>query len=100
MMGQTLLFSTPRLPIDYSKAVPFEQFWQRYPRKVGKRAAELAFARAMRRTTFDHIMAALRNYPWPPDPQYIPYPTTWLNQGRYDDEAPEHIDHVARILGI
>lgn len=98
-MGQTLSVVQSR-SIDYSRAVPFEQFWQAYPRKVGKRAAELAFARALRRTTFEHIMDALRHAQWSSDPQYIPHPTTWLNQGRYDDEPPEQIDHVARILGL
>jgi hypothetical protein len=33
-------------------------------------------------------MAGLRAARWPEDRQFIPHPATWLNQGRWDDEAP------------
>jgi uncharacterized protein YdaU (DUF1376 family) len=69
----------------------FQDFWSAYPRKAGKAAAERAWAKAMRVTTAEAIGAALRAAKWPDDPQYIPHPATWLNQGRWDDEAPRLI---------
>jgi len=83
----------------------FEGFWAAYPRKIGKAAARRAWDKAMRVTTPDVIGAALRAAEWPEDPQYIPHPATWLNQGRWDDqpapvilkERPE--DELARLWG-
>lgn len=83
----------------------FEDFWAAYPRRVGKAAARRSWEKAMKVTTPDVIGAALRAAEWPEDPQYIPHPATWLNQGRWDDqpapvilkERPE--DELARLWG-
>lgn len=67
----------------------FEKFWELYPRKTGKAAAE----RAWRKATVNHdpgdiLQGAdrLANDPNLPPKQYIPHPATWLNDGRWDDE--------------
>jgi hypothetical protein len=83
----------------------FEGFWSAYPRRIGKAAARRAWEKAMKVTTPEVIGAALRAAEWPEDPQYIPHPATWLNQGRWDDqpapvilkERPE--DELARLWG-
>lgn len=68
----------------------FEAFWKAYPRKTGKEAARKAWAFAMGVTTPERVEAAVRAYKWPEDPRFIPHPSTWLNQGRWDDEpTPE-----------
>lgn len=59
-----------------------------YPRKVGKLAARKSWDRS--RPTpelFEKMKTALawQIAQWR-DPQFIPYPATWLNQGRWDDE--------------
>lgn len=72
----------------------FERFWKAYPRKVGKDAAQRAFDK--RRPTaalVDDMVAAIerqcRSDAWTKDGgQFIPHPTTWLDQGRWNDEAP------------
>lgn len=65
-------------------------FWKPYPRKVGKDAARKAWAQAVKRAPPETIIAALAGYRWPDDPQFIPHPATWLNQGRWSDEpTPE-----------
>lgn len=69
----------------------FEAFWFAYPRKVGKGAAE----RAWRKVPPDHldrILAAVatqsQSDQWRKDGgQFIPHPSTWLNQRRWEDEA-------------
>ena len=77
----------------------FEQFWESYPRKVGKTSALRAYATARGRFNgsigdFEALMVSGairlsqdRNLP---ALQYVPYPTTWLNRdGWNDDPYPE-----------
>lgn len=70
----------------------FEMFWSAYPRKVSKRKAEQVFLRiAPNKKLFDTIMQALEEHKkspqWVKDGgQFIPHPTTWLNQERWNDQ--------------
>lgn len=71
----------------------FEAFWTAYPRKVGKDAAAKAFAK--RRPSAELLSAMLQavaqqgqSEAWRKDRgQFIPHPATWLNEGRWQDEA-------------
>lgn len=74
-----------------SKAIPslFDQFWEWYPRKVGKEAARKAWDSARRRTDQQNILDGIERYrldPNLPVKEFIPHPATWLNEGRWDDE--------------
>lgn len=75
----------------------FDDFWVAYPpceRKRGKGGARDAFIRIVtgthrrgRRAKAIDIIAAVKRYGASrPDPEYIPLPTTWLNDGRFEDE--------------
>lgn len=69
----------------------FDIFWDEYPRREGKGAARKAFEKAIKKTTIDVILDAIRKQKssaqWTRDNgQYIPHPATWLNQERWDDE--------------
>jgi len=66
----------------------FDQFWQQYPKKVGKGAARTKFKTAMKLVSFDELMAGLvrLNANLPSDPKFIPHPSTWLSQERWSDE--------------
>jgi len=69
----------------------FEQFWSAYPKKVGKLAAQKAFRNAQNRPRITDLLDALaracKSEQWRKDGgQFIPLATTWLNQGRWDDE--------------
>lgn len=65
----------------------FDAFWSAYPRKVGKRTALAAYARACKRANADDILTGLlRQVPAWTDPQYVPHPTTWLNRDGWLDE--------------
>lgn len=70
----------------------FEEFWKTYPRKVGKAAAEKAWGKAKGvelATILQAIERARSTEQWQKDGgQFIPYPATWLNEGRWDDELP------------
>lgn len=70
----------------------FAEFWKEYPRKVAKAKAEKAWE-SVKPTdeVFEEIMQAVRRQKlseqWRKDNgQYIPHPTTWLNQKRWEDE--------------
>jgi len=70
----------------------FSEFWKAYPRKVGKATAEKAWAK-LKVTDELHstILAALEKHKvsdqWTKDGgQFIPHPSTWLNQRRWEDE--------------
>lgn len=70
----------------------FEQFWSAYPRKINKQGALKAFEKVD--IPVETLLAALENHKrsaqWVKDGgQFIPHPTTWLNQRRWESELPE-----------
>ena len=71
----------------------WEQFYAAYPRKVARPAALRAWKRVkMTPEVFERIMKALeaakRSEQWVKDKgKFIPYPATWLNQERWNDEV-------------
>ena len=69
----------------------FQQFWQTYPRKVGKDAARTALKRALKKTDLETILTGLHlyNLTRPKETQFVVHPTTWLNQGRWADEPDQ-----------
>ena len=78
----------------------FAEFWERYPRRIGKAAARKAYAKAMKVGTHDDIMFGLSQQMTSltaREAQYIPHPATWLNQERWNDEPEQH--HNGRANG-
>lgn len=71
----------------------FDQFWQAYPRRVGKLAAWRVWQRLKPDEDLTTAMIAAverqqQSRQWRSDGgQYIPHPRTWLSQGRWMDEA-------------
>lgn len=71
----------------------FEVFWSAYPKRVGKGAAWKAFEKLHpSQTLLDKMIQAIdlqkESYQWKrEDGQYIPYPSTWLNQSRWEDDV-------------
>ena len=70
----------------------FDSFWESYPRKVAKGVAIKAWEKILpSEESISEIMAALERHKqsdqWTRDEgRFIPYPATWLNQGRWNDE--------------
>jgi hypothetical protein len=67
----------------------FLRFWENYPRKVGKKQALKAWNRYAKRNQ-PKILDGLTawNQHWrheKTETQYIPHPTTWLRQERWED---------------
>jgi uncharacterized protein YdaU (DUF1376 family) len=74
----------------------FSEFWNAYPRKVGKEKAFLEWKkRRPDRAMLDVMLAAIatqkQSRDWLKDHgEFIPHPSTWLHQGRWLDElGPE-----------
>ena len=70
----------------------FAEFWTAYPKKVGKKAAQKAWEKAKPDAElFEKIMQAVAtaktSEQWLREGgRFIPNPSTWINQGRWDDE--------------
>lgn len=76
-------------------SVEFEQFWSAYPRKEKKSEALKSFQKIspdqelLARIIAD-VQARSRTHEWVKDNgQWVPHPTTYLNQRRWEDEAPK-----------
>ena len=79
---------TPRKRGSAKSSHPaFRDFWAAYPRKVGRGAAEKAFAAAIAKgASVADIAAGLNRQSWPVEPRFVPHPATWLNQARWQDD--------------
>lgn len=70
----------------------FTEWWPHYPKKVKKLDAEKAYRAAMKRgVTPKELLDGLQRQKaaWKAkgtEPQYIPYPATWLRAGSWEDE--------------
>jgi hypothetical protein len=78
----------------------FDSFWMAYPKKVGKDAAQKSFYKLkVDKELIQSILSAIevqkKSNQWK-DKQFIPNPTTWLNQRRWEDEleCTELNEHV------
>lgn len=79
----------------------FTEFWEAYPRKVGKREAESVFGRLMRRNdrpSKEDLLAGVgRLCAENRELKFVPHPATWLKQGRWEDEVPSVAEPVHAI---
>lgn len=81
-------------PKKQSCSVEFERFWKAYPKKRGKDAAFRVWEKRRKAHDLppvDELLAvldvAVQSHDWQKDNgQFIPYPATWLNQGRWADD--------------
>ena len=70
----------------------FAKFWRKYPRRVGKKTAFKAWCKINPdEGIFSKIMESVETHKasrqWQRDNgMYIPHPTTFLNQARWEDE--------------
>lgn len=70
----------------------FNKFWAEYPKKRDKQSSKKAFTKLnVDVKLFNQMMASLsqakQSYDWQKNNgQYIPYPSTWLNGRRWEDE--------------
>jgi hypothetical protein len=100
LISESLQDSSPRA--NSGAPDPIEAIYQEYPRKVGKQAAIRAIRRAVTSVTKANgwptreaqvfLFKRVQAYACSPagnDDKYTPHPSTWFNQGRYDDDPQE-----------
>jgi len=87
----------------------FSEFWEAYPRKVGKGAARRSWKKIkpdpeLQEKILDSVVQHSYSFEWTRENgQYIPHPVTYLNQERWEDEvkkAPAAMskeDHLADV---
>ena len=81
----------------------FDQFWQAYPRKQGRKKALSSWQSSTMKPEVQIILNSLelqkKSEQWRKDGgQYIPMPTTWINQERWNDQL--HIDVQKPVVKI
>ena len=77
----------------------FNEFWTAYPRKLDKAKAFRAFRSALKRATFEDIIAGVLLYRNDPkrDPEFTKYPATWLNNDSWENtHEPSKDSEAAR----
>ena len=96
--------NTPISPLgDYS--VGFISFWKSYPRKIGKQAAWRSWQRQKLESIHDEIIQSVNKHiasaEWKKENgEFVPHPTTYLNQARWLDELQAEEQTIARPQGI
>lgn len=84
--------TTSRAKSAHPRDTPlFSAFWQAYPRRIGKGAARVAFERATKFADANDLIQAAIKFAehcqeTGKEPQFIPHPSTWLNQERWEDD--------------
>lgn len=91
LADRTVLEPSLNRPVEPSllKSADFEAFWAVYPRRTARAAAAKAWAKAIAQAPAEEILAGARRYSEDPnrEAQFTAYPATWLNGGRWEDEA-------------
>lgn len=81
-----------------SESGAFARFWEVYPKKVGKKNAQKAFAKVTVdvQILIEAVQKQRLSSQWCKDNgQYIPNPATWLNEERWQDELDTNMGHKA-----
>ena len=80
----------------------FDLFWEEYPRKESKPAAKKAFDKiGPDRELVEKMIESIRRWKltsqWKENGgQFIPYPASWLNQQKWNDEPPVQVQTAQR----
>jgi len=82
-------------PSANADACGFDEFWKAYPRKKDKQDALKAWKRIapdedLRARVMSAVALQKQSMEWQKDGgRFIPYPSTWLNGARWDDEVEQ-----------
>jgi len=91
----------PSAKINHNAHPLFQKFWESYPRKIAKPKAEIAFKKInpdeiLLEKILSGLEDAKQSPQWTKDNgEFIPHPTTWLNQRRWEDQI--NCDHSQKI---
>lgn len=70
----------------------FDTFWKAYPRKIEKKSAQIALAKALKSASLESVLKGIENLNSQikrdqTTEKFIPYPASWLNGERWNDES-------------
>lgn len=88
-------------PADYE-----EVFWDAFPRRIAKKDAMKVLYRIRKsdEVPFEILISAVKNFARTmvgKDMKFVPYPATWLNAGRWDDDPSALLDgKVKAVLAL
>lgn len=89
---------------DTASSTPdrFDEFWNTYDHKVGRKKALSAYKTALKKATPDLLIAAAAQYvAWVKaegkHPQFTKHPATWLNGEHWNDERAARSQPPSRI---
>ncbi len=82
----------------------FEHFWNKCPRKIGKKKVKSIYTNlvAKKEVTQNQLITAMQRYAdsvKDTDTAFIAHPTTWLNQGRWEDKIEYKKKNKNYLLG-
>jgi len=94
---------------DKKQAVNFDLFYEKYPKKRNKLAARKSFIKLnpnvlLLKEILESIKKFKETKEWKKDGgQFIPYPATWLNNKRWEDEITTKpkttkYDHLTKVI--
>jgi len=77
-------------------SVSFSKFWDLYPKKVGKGAANRSWKAAVKRADAKNILTAAAHFSKSSKARgkFCPNPATWLNQERWEDDPSTWVDEA------
>ena len=82
----------------------FEIFWKAYPKHINRKAAEKAFEKLkpdddLLQTMLDAIEKQKQTSQWQESGgQFIPYPASWLNGRRWEDEVQGKVSPIKPVV--
>ncbi len=81
-----------------------QAIYDAYPKHVGKQKAFDAIAKALKKVEFDLLLERTRAYAdsvahkrGTPEWKFVPHPSTWFNQGRWEDELEKPTQPAGRV---
>ena len=81
-------------PPKNARRSDFEAFWKAYPRKIGKGYCQEIWKRKKFpaiEIILESLQKSIASSDWQKEGgKFIPNPSTWLNQGRWEDEGIDH----------
>jgi hypothetical protein len=86
----------PPIQNIHSARENFSDWWEVYPHKIGKGAAEKSYLKSITKASHHELVEGVKRYisTKPPDRDYC-NPATWLNQERWKDQPAEIINATA-----
>lgn len=88
--------------VSTEQLATWDDFWMLYPRRVAKKDAQKAWSQMTEQQRLQAIIACAdwRHIWKQKDPEFLPYPATWLRGERWEDELPATVTHASHVSAV